>query len=441
MGSSRNWPSSLFAPLPRDAAVCVGFSGGVDSAVLLDAAAREAKRQSRALSAVHVHHGLSPNADRWTAACERFCAARGIPLDVVRVRVDRRSKDGLEAAAREARYAVYAKRAEPFVALAHHLDDQAETVLLQLLRGAGLKGVAAMPALRTLPGSHVTIYRPLLAISRREILEYAREAKLEWVHDESNDSIAHDRNYLRHEVAPLLDARFPAWRESVARFSRHAAEADALLSAQARADGAAGDEALLLAPGLSAPRQANALRAFLASRHIAMPSQARLAEMARQLYGARAGAKVRIEHDGIVIARHRGEARIERDLREARPWRVQWHGEARVELGEGRGHVQFERGRGSGIDASRVKGGEWSFKPRSGGEKMRIAARGRTRTLKNLLQEGSIPAWQRDRLPLLFRGDELVWVPGVGIAAEYACEARSEGLLPRWTVAGGAALC
>ena len=440
MGSSRNWPSSLFAPLPRDAALCVGFSGGVDSAVLLDIAAREAKRHSRKLSALHVHHGLSPNADRWTAACERFCAARGVALEVVRVRVDRRSKEGIEAAAREARYRVYAGRGEPFVALAHHLDDQAETVLLQLLRGTGLKGVAAMPAMRTLPGSKVTIYRPLLAVSRREILEYARAAKLEWVEDESNASTAHDRNYLRHEVAPLLDARFPGWRERAARFARHAAEADALLQAQARCDGAAG-ETLALAAGLSPSRRANALRAFLASHQLAMPSAARLSEMARQLYGARADARVRIEHDGAVIARHRGEARIERALGEAGPWRVEWHGESSVELGDGRGRVRFGRERGAGIDASRVEGGRWCFMPRSGGEKIRIAARGRTRTLKNLLQERSIPAWQRDRLPLLFHGESLVWVPGVGVAAEYACGAREEGLRPCWTVAGGPALC
>lgn len=442
MGSSRNWPSSLFGDLPRGAAVCAGFSGGVDSAVLLDLLARDSKRDGRRLTAVHVHHGLSPNADRWTAACEAFCAERGIPLDVVRVKVDRRAKGGLEAAAREARYAVYAKRPEPFVALAHHLDDQAETVLLQLLRGTGLKGVAAMPAMRTMAGSQVTLYRPLLAIPRRAIVEYAREAKLHWVEDESNDSSVQDRNYLRREIAPLLEARFPGWRQALGRFARHAAEADAMLDAQAAIDGANEPESFTLQAGLSAPRRANALRAFLAARGLAMPSEARLDEMARQLYGARADARVRIEHDGVLITRHRGAARIERNLpREAAAWCVEWHGEARIELGEGRGQVRFERERGAGIDASCIAEGHWRFMSRAGGERIRLAAQGRTRTLKNLLQERSIPAWQRDHLPLLFRGTELVWVPGIGIAAEYACEARSEGLLPRWTMAGAVALC
>ena len=442
MGSSRNWPSNLFRELPPDAAVCVGFSGGVDSAVLLDALVRDAKRQPRRISAVHVHHGLSPNADRWATACERFCAERGVALDVIRVKVDRGAKAGLEAAARATRYAVYAKRPEPYVALAHHLDDQAETVLLQLLRGTGLKGVAAMPLMRTLAGSSVTIYRPLLAISRDAITKYARDAKITWVDDESNASVIHDRNYVRHEIAPRLEGRFPGWRQSLGRFARHAAEADALLVAQGAVDGANIAGELRLSSGLSSPRQANALRTFLASQGLAMPSVGRLAEMARQLYESRDDARVRIEHDGIVITRHRGAALIERlRVHAADPWRVEWHGEARLELGDGRGHVQFASSKGAGIDAKWAGEGEWCFMPRSGGEKIRISAKGRTRTLKNLLQEHSVPALRRDHLPLLFRGSDLVWVPGVGIATQFACGPRREGLLPRWTVAGETALC
>ncbi len=429
MGSSRNWPSSLFDALPPDAAVCVGFSGGVDSAVLLDLLANEAKRRPRKISAVHVHHGLSPNADQWAQACERFCAERDVPLDVARVKVDRRAKVGTEAAAREARYAVYAKRPEPFVALGHHLDDQAETVLLQLLRGTGLKGAAAMPLMRTLADSGVTVYRPLLAISRDSILEYARSANLTWVDDESNASVAYDRNYLRHEVAPRLGERFPGWQESLGRFARHAAQAGELLAGVVQGDAVAAT-------------RAHALRSFLAGEGLAMPSEARLAEIVRQLHESRADARVRIEHDGAIITRHRGAPRIERNTpREVDPWRVEWHGETRLELGDGRGRVQFTKGEGAGIDATLAQGDEWCFMPRSGGEKIRISDKGRTRTLKNLLQEHSVPVWRRDHLPLLFRGSELVWVPGVGIAAEYACEPGRQGLLPRWTVAGEAALC
>jgi tRNA(Ile)-lysidine synthase len=413
----------------------------VDSAVLLDLLVRDSKREPRTVSAVHVHHGLSPNADRWAQACERFCAERGVALDVVRVNVDRRAKAGLEAAAREARYAVYAKRHEPFVALAHHLDDQAETVLLQLLRGTGLKGVAAMPPMRPLAGSKVTIYRPLIALSRDAIMEYARGARLTWVDDESNASVVHDRNYLRHEIAPRLEGRFPGWRESFGRFARHASEADGLLAAQAALDGAGNRGTLTLSAGLPAARRANALRNFLAAQALAMPTERRLAEMARQLYDARDDARVRVEHDGAIITRHRGAALVERlAARAGDSWRVEWHGEKRLDLGEGRGHVQFTSAKGTGIDATLIDEGEWSFMPRRGGEKIRISTKGRTRTLKNLLQEHSVPALRRDHLPLLFRGSELVWVPGVGIATQFACGPRAQGLLPRWAVAGESAL-
>ena len=426
MGSSRNWPSSLSGSLPPRAAVCVGFSGGMDSVVLLDALAREG---GRPLRAVHVHHGLSPNADRWVRFCERFCAARKIALAVERVKVARDSGAGLEAAAREARYRIYAARPEPYVALAHHLDDQAETVLLQLLRGTGLKGVSGMPSMRTLPDSSVTLWRPLLAMPRALLAARARALDLEWVDDESNAATVQDRNYLRHEVAPRLDARWPAWRDAVARFASHASQADALLAGK-------GSD-----PFSRMAEQRNALRQFLAAEGLAMPSAARLAEMVRQLYGARQDARVRIEHDGATLVRHRGEIHAHRVPSTGGEWRIAWHGERSVDLGEGRGEVQFRRAKGEGIDAALAREGEWCFMPRAGGEKMKVTPSGRTRTLKNLLQEHAIPAWRREHLPLLFRGGDLVWVPGVGIAAQFACRGRSEGISPCLRVAGEAALC
>ncbi len=436
MASSRSLPSDLTFRLPPGDAVCVGFSGGVDSVVLLDALAQD---DTRAVSAVHVHHGLSPNADAWAGFCRDVWAKRDVPLSIERVAVDRNAPEGVEAAARQLRYAVYAARAEPYVALAHHLDDQAETVLLQLLRGTGLRGVAAMPEMRALPGSAVRIYRPLLTISRAALAARAKARGLEWVEDESNDSTKHDRNYLRHEVAPLLDARFPGWRESVARFARHAGAANDLLEELARKDGAL-DAGLLIDASLPDARRANALRAFLAMNALPMPSQARLEEMARQLYGARGDARVRVEHAGIVLVRSHNAVHIDSGPR-AVQWRVEWRGEAELDLGPGRGSVRFERVTGRGIAAALAEGPDWHFMPRAGGEKIRLEARRPTRTLKNLLQERDVPEWQRDRLPLLFRGAALAWVPGVGIAAEFACESGKQGILPTWTVAGRAPLC
>jgi tRNA(Ile)-lysidine synthase len=287
--------------------------------------------------------------------------------------------------------------------------------------------------LRPLPGTPVTLWRPFLAMPRALLLARARALGLEWVDDESNAATAQDRNYLRHEVAPLLDARFRGWREALARFARHSAEADRLLGK--------GSVPFFVEKGSDPLHRSNSLRQFLASQNLAMPSAARLAEMVRQLYEARADARVRIEHDGVTLARHRGELLVHRLATGPGDWRIDWRGEQSVDLGHGRGEVHFRRARGAGIDAGLAREGDWRFVPRAGGEKMRIAERGRTRTLKNLLQEHAIPAWRRERLPLLFRGEDLVWAPGVGIAVEYACQGRAEGFLPCLRVAGEAMLC
>jgi tRNA(Ile)-lysidine synthase len=434
--------------IPAGAKVCVGLSGGLDSTVLLDVLARHLADAGR-VTALHVHHGLSPNADQWVKFCERLCANEGVPLTVEHVRVDPNSPLGLEGAARVARYSVYAARTEPYIALAHHLDDQAETVLIQLLRGTGLKGIAAMPELRPLKGTGVQIFRPLLAYSRERLRAYAQDEGLRWIEDESNASTGPDRNFLRHDVAPLFDRRYPGWREALARFTRHAAVAGDLLDELATVDGVPMQPGvpLPLNATLSAERRANALRAFLARNAIAMPSEARLDEMVRQLYEARDDARVRIDHGGVSIVRHKGAALIDRHLEAAPPmdgrgpWRVDWNHENEVDLGGARGVVCFDPVVGEGIAAASVGEGQWYFAPRSGGETLRVGGPDRpTRTLKNLLQERDIPMWQRD-LPLLFRGERLVWAPGVGICADYACAEGQPGLRPTWRVAGKPPVC
>ena len=438
----------LAALVPAGEPICVGFSGGLDSTVLLDWLADEAEATGRKVTALHVHHGLSPNADQWVRFCERFCANHGVPLTVEYVRVNAASPEGLEGAARSARYAVYAARPEPVLALAHHLDDQAETVLLQLLRGTGLKGIAALPEMRPLRGTAVRIWRPLLEIPRRALAARAQDRGLRWIEDESNESVQYDRNFVRAKVTPLLDERFAGWQESVARFARHAGAASELLDQLASVDGVPQKpgEPFALSAALSGERRANALRAFLARNFVAMPSEARLAEMARQLFEARDDAQVRIDHGGVSLVRFQGCARIERGL--ARPafasdpaWRVAWRREAELDLGPGRGSVRFDAAVGEGISADIATRGDWYFAARTGGETIRLGTERPTRTLKNLLQEREVPHWQREKLPLLFHDGRLVWVPGVGIAAEYACDRGQEGFVPSWRVAGKAPLC
>ncbi|MGE0358397.1 MAG: tRNA lysidine(34) synthetase TilS [Burkholderiales bacterium] len=428
----------VLARVRRGKSVCVAYSGGLDSTVLLDLLAGLRDEGGFALVARHVHHGLSPEAGRWAQACEAFARSRGVALEVVRVEVDRGHPAGLEAAARAARLAALAGAGTDFVALAHHRDDQAETVLLQALRGAGVKGLAAMGEARAAGG---TVWlRPLLDEPREALLAHARGAGLAWVEDESNAAADFDRNFLRHHVLPGIATRFPQFRESLARLARHAAAADALLAELAREDLARiGDGDGLAVAGLAAldpARRANALRHYLAGHGLAMPGEARLEEMARQLAGARAGARVLLRHDGRCLVRHGGRVRVDDVPGVATAWQVAWHGEAVLPLGEGRGEVRFAPATGEGIAAERVPGGRWHFAPRAGGERIRLREGGPTRTLKNLLQEHGVPAWRRASLPLLFEGGELVWVPGVGVSAAYRARGDGAGLLPDWRPAG-----
>jgi len=395
------------------------------------------------LRALHIDHGLNPHSRAWARACAQSARALHVPFASRRLSLTRVRGQSLEAQARAGRYALLAQALRPDERLltAHHLEDQVETLLLQLLRGAGLKGVAAMPEMRALPGSAVRVFRPFLGVARERLRAHAIARGLAWVEDESNASLAMDRNYLRHEIAPRLDARFAGWREAAARFARHAAGADALLDELARADGVSGaaGEGMPIDAALPAARRANALRAFLAARGLAMPGAARLAEMARQLYDARADARVRIEHDGATLVRHRGVVHVAARLSADRePWRVAWRGESDLDLGPGRGRVSFEPSTGAGLAAPRAAG-EWHFATRRGGERLRLAAGGRTRTLKNLLQEAAVPEWQRERLPLLYCGERLAWVPGIGVAADLACAPEGPGLVPRWRPAAESA--
>jgi tRNA(Ile)-lysidine synthase len=277
--------------------------------------------------------------------------------------------------------------------------------------------------------------RPLLDEPREVLLAHARAAGLAWVEDESNDLTDFDRNFLRHEVLPRLAERFPQCRESLARLARHAATAEGLLETLAGEDAARiADAGGLPVEGLASldePRRANVLRHFLASRGLPMPGEARLAEMARQLVSAREDARVLLRHGGRALARHRGWVVVE-DVPVEAGWEVDWNGERVVALGAGRGEVLFEEVVGEGIARERVPGGSWRFAPRKGGERVRLHEGAPTRTLKNLLQEHAVPALRRPRLPLLFDRDQLVWVPGIGIASSYRASAGAPGLLPAW---------
>lgn len=266
---------SALAPWRQAPAWHVAFSGGLDSTVLLHLLARLARREALPpLSAIHVHHGLQAAADAWPTHCRKVCDELGIPLRVLRVTVD--SRPSLERAARDARYAAFIRQLDAGDVLfsAQHRDDQAETLLFRLLRGAGVRGLAGMPASRPLgPG---ILVRPLLQLSRAELEAYARDEGLCWVEDPSNTDTSLARNFLRHNILPALQHRWPRAGESMARSAAHLAEADALLGELAQADlqGASSCNEFPWLPlpsldlqvlgALSPPRQRNALRHWLA---------------------------------------------------------------------------------------------------------------------------------------------------------------------------------
>lgn len=372
----------------------VGLSGGVDSVVLLHALAQERLD----LRAAHIHHGLSPNADDWVRFCRRLTRRLRVPLTVRRVRPKKRT----EEAAREARYAALRKLPFDVLALGHQLDDQAETVLLNLLRGAGPRGASGMPARGTI--DRRVLLRPLLDVPRESIVAYARSHGLEWIEDESNASDAFMRNFLRLRIAPLLAERYPRWREALARAAGHFARRDA----DARA----------------------LLREFLSARGLRAPSESKLVEMLKQLTSS--GKDTLIEHDGARLRVYRGAVVVEKPREPGAFEPLTWRGERKLPVPALGGELRFRRRRGAGIDPKWLKDGSLQVRLRSGGERLQPDARRPRRTLKNLFQEAGVPPWQRKKLPLLYRGDELVWVPGLGVDSRYAAAEKSSGWVPEW---------
>jgi tRNA(Ile)-lysidine synthase len=425
---------SLETHVPAGRKLALGFSGGRDSVVLLDALAAIAPSRGNAVTAIHVHHGLSANAETWAQFCIARCAALDIPSVVRRVGVAGRPRESLENLARRARYGALAEASRGCgamaVALAHHRDDQAETLLLQLLRGAGPHGLAAMPELRT-DADGMAWWRPLLAVPRAHIDAYARDRKLAWIDDESNADGRHARNAVRHSVVPALRAIAPQVGATLARAASHQADTARLLDelAQQDAEGAC-DGATLLRQALDvlAPhRAANLMRWFLRGQGLPAPSTARLAAMLDQLRGARGDAAIRLAHAGVEIGVHHG--RIVVHPASPASFDVRWHGEQELALPHGT--LAFGHADGAGIDLSQVAG-DVHVRSRVGGERFQLAANRPRRALKAILRDAGIPPWERHGLPLVYCGDALAAVPGVGIDAALCAAPGCTGLTVAW---------
>ena len=457
MASTRKLPPSKVLPahvsailgrhVVRGDRLVAGLSGGVDSVVLLDILCRIAKKIRCELVALHVNHQINPAAASWARFCRAYCRQLDVALTVVKVQVPRTAS--LEAAARAARYAAFAELPADFVALAHNLDDQAETVLLQLLRGAGVKGVSAMPVLRgeargvrgkeqkkpqSVSRLSPAILRPLLDIPRSDIEAYARSRKLKWIEDDSNADTGFDRNFLRHRLLPVIEERYPAYRKTLSRAGRNFAEAADLLDELAQTDAQCGEGRLDIAvlQRLTVPRAKNALRFFLAANGVIMPSAVRLAECVRQVRQPRA-VSIAIDLGAHELRRYGGELRV---VAKAAPLAAgfcrSWQGEARVVMPELGATLMMKKCRGTGISLAKLQTAPVTVRLRQGGERLRPDAGRPRRSLKNLLQEARLPPWLRGRLPLLFCGDELVYVPGIGIDSAFSAVRGEPGVKPCW---------
>ncbi|WP_136247343.1 tRNA lysidine(34) synthetase TilS [Halomonas borealis] len=408
-------PSSLqsviddaLARTPPGRCVWVALSGGLDSALLLTLAADACRRHPRALRVLHVHHGLQAEGEGFERHCRRLCSRLGVPLDVARVGVDASAGGGLEGEARDARYAAFRRRllAGETLWLAQHRDDQAETFLLAALRGAGSRGLAAMPAARDIDGW--CLARPLLGYPRSSLEAEAERRGLAWVEDPSNADTCLGRNFLRHRALPRLVERWPDAGAALARSAALSGEADGLLEEFAAEDltRLGGDPARLPCAGLlgmSAPRRRLQVRHCLARLGLPRPPARRLDSLLEQL-AARRDAAARVAWPGA-------EARVWREtlylMSPLAPlpadWRAAWDG--RPPLATPLGPLA------SGL--ARDDGGPVALRlaPRLGGERLRLAGRGE-RDLKRLLQEWSMPPWERARLLVAWHGGRTVAVAG-----------------------------
>jgi len=402
----------LLPGFPR-VALCVAFSGGVDSTALLAALVKACRAPTR-LRALHVDHGLHPAAATWSAHCRAVARQLRVPIQVLSVRIEPARGSSLEATARAARYHALAAAldAGEMLLTAHHEDDQLETVLLQLLRGAGVAGLAAMPALA--PFARGSLVRPLLPCSRAELEAWAHAAQLNWVEDTSNADERLDRNYLRRRVVPTLRERWPGAAAAVARSARHAAEAQQLLDSLGLMDVERASHGGSLAAhslrALPAERRRNALRFWIGARGRLVPDTRRLEQLAGPLLDARPDANPAVAWGDTIVQRHGGLLSIvsaPAAAGEETAWA--WRQSLTCTLPEPFGKLELAPDARGPVDLSALPG-VLTVRARRGGERLAPRRGGPRRALKSLLQEAHVPVAERAQLPLIFAGERLLAV-------------------------------
>jgi tRNA(Ile)-lysidine synthase len=442
---------ALLQSLPEDAALCVAFSGGLDSTVLLHALAGLRREHRFSLRALHVNHGLQAAAGAWEAHCTALASSLQVPCSAARIVVRNDAGQGLEAAAREARYCALRASLQPaeWLLTAHHADDQLETVLLHLFRGSGVEGLAGIP--RTTVFGPGRLCRPLLDVPAEALVDYGANVLipqgLGWLTDPMNGDPAFDRGYLRHLVTPILRRRFPAAAGGACRSATLAAEAAGLLEELARADAhSVADEHRLSLEALgklSPARQRNLIRFQARERGWAVPPERRLREGLAQLWAAGPGRQPVLGWSGHEIRRFRQYLHLidvasSTDFPDATP--LEWSAGSPLVLGGVRGQLSLSPAalfpaprHGAPPLSTAVVADGLQVAFRSGGERLRTAADRHHRTLKYLFQTRGIVPWMRGHLPLVFAGRELAAVGNLWTADWAAARAEEAGLQIVWT--------
>lgn len=415
--------AAIVAALARwpPGALCVALSGGLDSTALAHALAANADARARGLRCVHVDHGLHPDSARWSAQCAAFAASLALPFTSTVVTVQRDAGHGVEAAARSARYDAFAAalREGELLVTAHHAGDQAETLLLRLMRGAGIAGLAAMRPLRALAAGHLA--RPWLDVPRSAIRAYAQRHALAWIEDPSNESLSHDRNFLRARVLPLLETRWPHASRSLARSAgllREVAGVTAGVVARELALAQALDPATLRLDALRALEpflRAEVVRAWIDGLGLP-PPPASTFEQLRTLLDARGDGEPRLAWAGAELRRHRDLVHAMAPLPPIDPaWSAAWDGREPLALPAALGTLALEPG--DAAVALRV-----AF--RAGGERMQVARSRPRRAVRDLMQELGVPPWERERLPFVFDREGLVAIGDLLVAERFPGKLR-----------------
>jgi tRNA(Ile)-lysidine synthase len=416
----------------------VAYSGGLDSHVLLHLLVHLRKNHPFSLRAIHVHHGISPHADEWLQHCQDICRAYEVELLCEKVIAKPVAGESLEEHARQKRYAKLSAvlTTDDILLTGHHQDDQAETFLLQLLRGAGPKGLSAMPEIKTL--GEGTLARPLLGVAREELRTYAEKHGLSWIEDELNLDLDYPRNFLRYQVLPLLKSHWPAATVTIARSAKHCAEAQKLLEDFGRLQltQVLGSKPRTLLVKqlleLSSPHQRLVIRNWLESQQVSLPNAAKLYEIQTAVLKAKPDSMPCVSWGGVEVRRYQDDIYVmptSKPYKSKQVWR--WSGQNDLIIPE-LGKLEANQALGSGLKA----GLDMEVRFRQGGEVYSLAS-GRHHELKKLFQEKNIPTWERDRVPLIHMAGELAMVPGILLVDKFKAKELEAGLEIRWIPSGG----